>query len=925
MSYDDQPTIDDAAAFWEDETFIGRGEELDTFRAQLTLGWNDRRRYVLNVFGEGGVGKSTLLREFGREAANAGAAWALTDDNESDAPAAMARLAEQLDDAPFRDFRERYRVFRQRRGELEADPDAPSGMAGLFGRAAVKVGAKVLRNTTPGADLALDFIEEPLADQAGRWAEFVRRKLGNRDEAQLVLEPEAVLTPLFVAGLRALSAGRQAALAFDTYERSGPALDPWLHDLLTGRYGSPPAALTFIVAGRGELDRVRWADRERLIARFSIDPFTEAEARAYLAAEGVSHERVIEIILEVSQRLPLLVATLAGQSPTDPARVGDATGTAIECFLKWVDDPGRRALALNGALPRRLNRDVAALLGGTADDFDWLQANRFIDRRAGGGGWTYHEVVRGQMLRYLRETAPGEWTARHERLAEHYEKARDGLGLSWAEGARNKAWRVAALEALYHRLCAQPDKHLAEAVNEFVAALDGQWALARPWAGTLAVAGRDVGHGELTEWGRVLQLGLEADDNNRHEEARLMYDRLLTWPRLEVLRRPIVLSRRGATYAQMGQYDKALADFDRAIDLDPQYAGAIALRGETYRLMGEYDKALADFDRAIELEPSLNWAIALRGETYRQMGEHARALAEFDRAIELDPQDAWAIASRGQTYGQMGEHAKALADFDRAIELDPQDAGAIASRGITHYIMGSYAKALVDLDNVIDLNSKLDWAIAYRGRVYRMLGRYTESLRDLNLALEMDSTNAASIASRGETFRHLMRYDEALADFDQAIALDPTLDWAFDYQGRTYLALRRYDAALINFEQAVELDPQNDWYRYQCATMQRFLDPTSDWRADLDRAVTLAETQHRADPTDLQNLFNLAVYRVAQGDAAAAEALYRQGLDAGPAAPTLRDAIRDLDEHLRLFHGDELAAQMRALLRAAEGQTTGAA
>ena len=273
----------------------------------------------------------------------------------------------------------------------------------------------------------------------------------------------------------------------------------------------------------------------------------------------------------------------------------------------------------------------------------------------------------------------------------------------------------------------------------------------------------------------------------------------------------------------------------------------------------------------------------------------------------------------------MGEHAKALADFDRAIELDPQDAGAIASRGITHYIMGSYAKALVDLDNVIDLNSKLDWAIAYRGRVYRMLGRYTESLRDLNLALEMDSTNAASIASRGETFRHLMRYDEALADFDQAIALDPTLDWAFDYQGRTYLALRRYDAALINFEQAVELDPQNDWYRYQCATMQRFLDPTSDWRADLDRAVTLAETQHRADPTDLQNLFNLAVYRVAQGDAAAAEALYRQGLDAGPAAPTLRDAIRDLDEHLRLFHGDELAAQMRALLRAAEGQTTGAA
>ena len=54
----------------------------------------------------------------------------------------------------------------------------------------------------------------------------------------------------------------------------------------------------------------------------------------------------------------------------------------------------------------------------------------------------------------------------------------------------------------------------------------------------------------------------------------------------------------------MGRYDEALADFTRAIELDPEDAWTIASRGETYRLMGRYDEALADFTRAIELDPT---------------------------------------------------------------------------------------------------------------------------------------------------------------------------------------------------------------------------------------------------------------------------------------------------------------------------------
>ena len=53
----------------------------------------------------------------------------------------------------------------------------------------------------------------------------------------------------------------------------------------------------------------------------------------------------------------------------------------------------------------------------------------------------------------------------------------------------------------------------------------------------------------------------------------------------------------------MDRYEEALADFNRAIDLDPSYAWALANRGETYRRMERYEEALADLTRAIDLNP----------------------------------------------------------------------------------------------------------------------------------------------------------------------------------------------------------------------------------------------------------------------------------------------------------------------------------
>jgi tetratricopeptide (TPR) repeat protein len=131
------------------------------------------------------------------------------------------------------------------------------------------------------------------------------------------------------------------------------------------------------------------------------------------------------------------------------------------------------------------------------------------------------------------------------------------------------------------------------------------------------------------------------------------------------------LARRAETHRRQGRYQEALADFDRAVALHPDYGWALAHRGETFFLMDRYEEALADFDRAIALQPDYAWALAHRAAVYRRLKRHPEALRDLNRAIELEPAYAWALIHRANVYVVMKQYDLALADVDRVLELDP--------------------------------------------------------------------------------------------------------------------------------------------------------------------------------------------------------------------------------------------------------------
>jgi len=202
-------------------------------------------------------------------------------------------------------------------------------------------------------------------------------------------------------------------------------------------------------------------------------------------------------------------------------------------------------------------------------------------------------------------------------------------------------------------------------------------------------------------------------------------------------------------------------------------AAVYIARGNLYGVQGEVDRAIADYDIAITLDPNRAITFFNRATALMEKGEIDRALFDFDHAIELDPMNADAHVGRGRAYYQKKDYAAALTDYDVALRLVPDNPEALAERGDTHERAGLYDRAAEDYGRLIAIepgNAKA-WNNSCWDRA--VLGRLEEALADCNEALRLAPGDPAALDSRGFTYLKLGRFEQAIADYDAALAHNP--------------------------------------------------------------------------------------------------------------------------------------------------------
>ncbi len=166
-------------------------------------------------------------------------------------------------------------------------------------------------------------------------------------------------------------------------------------------------------------------------------------------------------------------------------------------------------------------------------------------------------------------------------------------------------------------------------------------------------------------------------------------------------------NERGQVRNSLKDFQGAVADFDKAVEINPSLADAYYYRASAHSDLGNTDRALTDLNKAISLDQNNSLALIARGRLFLKQGNQTQALADFNRAVAADNRSAYAYMSRAELFASQNKRAEAIADYDRSILLDPSSSAyEYYQRGILHQELNQLAQAKSDFETTIKLARK---------------------------------------------------------------------------------------------------------------------------------------------------------------------------------------------------------------------------
>ena len=248
------------------------------------------------------------------------------------------------------------------------------------------------------------------------------------------------------------------------------------------------------------------------------------------------------------------------------------------------------------------------------------------------------------------------------------------------------------------------------------------------------------------------------------------------------------LFRRAELNYKNKNYQAAIEDYTRFLQLNPNESKAYWQRGGAWVELGNNQEAIKDYTQSLKFQPDLVHVYITRAAIFKDTGNLQKAIDDCTHALSLGSDwDNIAYSLRGDCYGVLENYQAALQDYSQSIRLQPEEIESYQKRGFIHKEIKNYHEAIEDLTKVLQRNSESSELV----HCYHLRAGCHQSLRD---------------------------WEEAIRDYTEVIRRDPTYYHAYIGRGGAYMFLNDRESAASDLETAAILSQaQGDTEGYQNA------------------------------------------------------------------------------------------------------------
>ncbi|MDB0069619.1 tetratricopeptide repeat protein, partial [Flavobacteriaceae bacterium] len=259
-----------------------------------------------------------------------------------------------------------------------------------------------------------------------------------------------------------------------------------------------------------------------------------------------------------------------------------------------------------------------------------------------------------------------------------------------------------------------------------------------------------------------------------------------------------------------GDDNGALKDLKKSIELDPNSIYSLRLRGLIFRYLENYNSAIIDYSRLIELDPQ-EYYYYRRAVCNYYLDNYNESIFDLDKAIQLNSKIGAYYSYRGYNKAFVKDYNGAILDLTKAIELGEKTEKNFRERGVSNYYLKNYDESIIDLTKAIEQEPSYAVNYRFRGEVRYDLKNYQDAILDHSKAITLEPEKANNYQNRARTYYEMKKYQLAKNDATKAIELEPSS--SFNYLLRAWHNYKLGDliSGCNDIKEAWKLNPDGEY------------------------------------------------------------------------------------------------------------------